>query len=130
MNFNDERLSEIRQDPGFRVPEGYFDDFAKRAADSLPHRVLPQAPEPTRWQRVRPFVYLAAMFAGIWCMMQIFTGFGVKQQGLYNSEIVAGFQIDTNIDDFMMLGNVSEYDILIYEDSVAAQSAQAGLPAQ
>ena len=130
MNFNDETLSKIGRDPGFRVPDGYFDDFAKRTAESLPRRVLPQAPKPTRWQRVRPFVYLAAMFAGIWCMMQIFTGFGVKQQGLYNSEIVAGFQIDTNIDDFMMLGNVSEYDILIYEDSVAAQSAQAGQPVQ
>ena len=27
----------------------------------------------TLWQKVRPYVYMAAMFAGVWCMLQIFT---------------------------------------------------------
>ena len=27
----------------------------------------------TLWGRVRPYVYMAAMFAGVWCMLKMFT---------------------------------------------------------
>lgn len=57
----------------YTVPEGYFKSFKERLAENLPE--YPQKPAPqklTLWQRMRPYVYLAAMFAGIWCMMQIF----------------------------------------------------------
>ena len=66
-------IEKFGQDAGMRVPVGYFDAFAEEMAEKLP--AYPEAPklQPlTRWQRVRPYVYLAAMFAGIWCMMQMF----------------------------------------------------------
>lgn len=121
MSKNSDIISKIGGDAGFRTPDGYFDNLAERIAASLPEKQILPVAKPTRWQRVRPFVYLAAMFAGIWCMMQIFTGLGVKEQNGLNREIVAGFQVDSNIDDFLMLGSVSEYDILTYQDSVASQ---------
>lgn len=63
----------IGRDPGFRVPEGYFDDLYARVAASLPEPVVaPKAPRLSTWQRIKPYVYMAAMFAGIWCMMKIF----------------------------------------------------------
>ena len=114
-------LSTIGKDSGFKVPENYFSDFAEKMAKSLPDQEIQPIPQPTRWQRVRPFVYMAAMFAGIWCMMQIFNGISSKDKGIYNPEIVAGFQNEANVDDFMLHGDVSEYDILTYEDSVAAE---------
>ena len=89
-------------------------------ASSLPEQVIKPLPEPTLWHKVRPFVYMAAMFAGVWCMMQMFNGIGTKEKGIYNPDIVAGFQNEANVDDFMLHGDVSEYDILTYEDSVAA----------
>lgn len=60
-------------DPGFKIPDGYFDSFYQDMAVRLPDR--PQAPEVeklTKWQRFKPYIYLAAMFAGIWCMMKVF----------------------------------------------------------
>ncbi len=30
-------------------------------------------PPKTVWERIRPYVYMAAMFAGIWCMLKMFT---------------------------------------------------------
>lgn len=64
---------------GMTVPEGYFEDFCSRMADSLPEQdwekqseksaiILPRS----RWQKIRPYVYMAAMFMGIWCMMKMF----------------------------------------------------------
>ncbi|MDE7179615.1 MAG: hypothetical protein K2N88_00225 [Muribaculaceae bacterium] len=55
------------------VPEGYFDSLSQEIAAKLPE--MPEAEKPaklTPWQRVKPYAYLAAMFAGIWCMMQMF----------------------------------------------------------
>lgn len=62
---------------GMAVPDGYFQSFGDRMAAMLPERPElehPQQVEAPRsiWQRVRPYVYMAAMFAGIWCMLQLF----------------------------------------------------------
>lgn len=68
---------------GMSVPEGYFDSFCRRMDASLPER--PELSEPqvadeprTFWQRVRPYVYMAAMFAGVWCMVQMFGSLSSK----------------------------------------------------
>lgn len=63
---------------GMTVPEGYFADFAARMAASLPARPeLEGMDEGERrtgiWARIRPYVYMAAMFAGVWLMLQMFT---------------------------------------------------------
>lgn len=75
-------LSDANHRTGMTVPDGYFEDFSKRMIASLPEQswetvadskpvVMPR----TFWQRVRPYVYMAAMFAGIWLMMNLSTFF-------------------------------------------------------
>ena len=78
MEHNDILQQQKQTNAGMTVPEGYFDDFNKRMAAALPVQdweqpdheanILPR----TRWQKIRPYVYLAAMFMGIWCMMNMF----------------------------------------------------------
>lgn len=68
-------LSEAGRKTGMTVPEGYFADFYDRMAASLPVQDWEKSPKimpKTFWQKVRPYVYMAAMFAGIWCMMKMF----------------------------------------------------------
>lgn len=118
-------LSRIGKDAGFKVPEGYFDSFTSQMESKLPEQEVHPIPQPTKWQKIRPFIYMAAMFVGIWLMMKIFNGFGEKEHGFYNPEIVAGFQNDSNIDYLMMGGDISEYDILTYQDSVSSYMQNA-----
>lgn len=57
----------------WKVPEGYFAQMMTEVEGKLPER--PQAQryvEMTRWQKLKPYVYLAAMFIGIWVMMNVF----------------------------------------------------------
>lgn len=66
---------------GFSVPPGYFESLnAKIMADLPAYPEIQRKVEMTRWQRLKPYVYLAAMFAGIWLMMNMFNhlsgGFG------------------------------------------------------
>ena len=118
-------LKKYGKNPGFKVPENYFEDFNKRMTEMLPDvEITPVDVKPTMWQRVRPLVYMAAMFAGVWCMMQVFSNF-VTSDNLDGVRAVAEkLQDEENLDDFIMSG-VSDYDIINYEDSVAMSNEEA-----
>lgn len=74
MKEEDKLRQKFGQNPGFKTPERYFDDFYEQISYHLPeYPEKPRVPEMTRWQRMKPYVYLAAMFCGIWCMMKIFS---------------------------------------------------------
>lgn len=76
MKETNDILDKIGRRSGMTVPEGYFDSFVAKMSDSLPEANPDTAPalEPKRsfWHKVRPYAYMAAMFAGIWCMMKMF----------------------------------------------------------
>lgn len=72
-------LANIGRNDGMTVPEGYFADFASRMEGILPLNLEAEAPERAMamqkrslWSRVRPYVYMAAMFAGVFCMTKMF----------------------------------------------------------
>ena len=119
-------LTKYGKDPGFKVPENFFEDFNKRMTDMLPDvEITPVDVKPTMWQRIKPIVYMAAMFAGIWCMMNLFGHF-TPNNTMQNVRAVAEKLQDdkSNMDDFIMSG-VSDYDILNYEDSVMMSNEEA-----
>lgn len=70
----EDRLKEkYGTDPGLRVPENYFVELNVRIMNNLPpYKEAPKRVPLTLWQRVKPYAYLAAMFAGIWMMMHMF----------------------------------------------------------
>lgn len=82
-------LKQLGKDSGFDVPEHFFADFKKNIMDSLPEVNITEEEKPSRWVRLRPYVYMAAMFAGIWCMMKVFTGFGGDQNKAVKTEMRA-----------------------------------------
>ena len=109
-----------RPSAGMPVPAGYFEDFARKMAESLPYRAEAEAPEAvaaaapkTLWTRVRPYVYLAAMFAGIWLMLQMFAmmGGGRELKPIDDNPVLAEALSD---DDFMfdyIYDDLSSYEI-------------------
>ena len=112
-------LNKYGKDPGFKVPENYFADFNQRMAEMLPDvEITPVDAKPTMWQRVKPLVYMAAMFAGVWCMMSVFSHFSNSSSLQSIKAVAEKLYDDNNVDEFIMSGSVSDYDILNYEDSV------------
>lgn len=93
---------------GMTVPEGYFEDFAATMASRLPFREeldMPAAkptPRQTHWMRVRPYVYMAAMFAGAWCLLKTFS-------------LMAGDPNNTNLDDYPVLSRALESEKFVNE---------------
>ncbi|MDE6417791.1 MAG: hypothetical protein K2K49_01090 [Duncaniella sp.] len=87
-------LDKAGRNDGFTVPEGYFEDFAARMEARLPRREWedrgPRVVPRSFWQQVRPYVYMAAMFVGVWMMMHVFDLMRSSQGlGIENSTILA-----------------------------------------
>ncbi len=115
-------LRKVGGNDGITVPEGYFADFAAKMAERLPERAELEFPEKiitvkTPWQRVRPYVYLAAMFAGIWCMLKMFTlmsGEATDTQRIDNNPVLAeAIKSESFVQEYVGDG-ISQWDI--YDD--------------
>lgn len=101
-------LKKINRRDGITVPDGYFEQLNRRIMAQLPE--LPAEEEPRRsslWLKIRPYAYMAAMFGGIYCMMQLF-------------DIIRHPKTDLNIESFpaltATLSNGSSQEIIYQID--------------
>lgn len=124
---NSKILEKLGKDPGFIVPDNFFDDFNKKMAESLPEVKITEEEKPTMWVKVRPFIYMAAMFAGVWLMMNIFSLGKSSATGEQRAaNISAGVSVEKNAEDFIDYTGANDYDaIMTYEDSVAMEEIEA-----
>ena len=73
MKPEEQLISKYGKDSGMRVPDDYFSNLEKQIMSSLPpYKKRDSFMDISRWQRVKPYIYLAAMFCGIWLMMKVF----------------------------------------------------------
>lgn len=117
-------LTDLDHRDGMTVPEGYFADFASKMAQSLPEKEF-QAPAQKRtlWLRMRPYAYMAAMFAGIWLMMQMFAMIKTSNSDLNieNYPAVTAAINDGHFDNSII--EIDDHEILesLYNDGFSAQ---------
>ncbi|MDR0938969.1 MAG: hypothetical protein LBN29_06410 [Mediterranea sp.] len=67
MKEEDNIKKKLGKENPFQVPEGYFERLASEMMSHLPERTEndhEEEPEVSRWTRLKPFLYLAAMFVG------------------------------------------------------------------
>ncbi len=82
-------------DTPFKVPDNYFENLTSQIMDQLPEKkAVPQAPKPTRWQRIKPLFYMAAMFVGAAMIIK-----------------VANFEMNKNT-----IEQIDDYELAVAED--------------
>lgn len=75
MGKEDNLLRKVGTKNPFNVPDNYFEDFTQNLMDRLPEKEpMPPMQEITLWQRVKPWIYMAAMFCGIMLSVRVFVG--------------------------------------------------------
>lgn len=75
---------------GYTVPDNYFDSVRSKIMANLPEYQEPKVEKLSRWRKIQPYLYMAAMFAGIWCMMKMFHMMTTSDLSLDNPpEVVA-----------------------------------------
>ena len=70
---------ELRGRQPFRVPEAYFESFAADFMRNLPPRTAPEVKVVSFYDRLKPWLYMAAMFAGIIFLFNFFHKTSVNQ---------------------------------------------------
>lgn len=83
-------LSEIHNTNPFKVPENYFEQFAEKMMAQLPEKEFAPPRKVTMWEKVKPWVYMAAMFAGLFFTIQFITrnaqNSAIKPSALLNTQ--------------------------------------------
>lgn len=75
MKEEDKILKKVGTGNAFKVPEGYFENLTSEVMDKLPEHKQPafEVKEPTRWDRLKPLFYMAAMFIGAALIIRVAT---------------------------------------------------------
>lgn len=119
-------LNTVAGKDGRTVPDGYFADFESRMTKLLPEtefeKTDSQHPAPpvvlTRWQRIKPYAYMAAMFAGAWCLLKMFSLMSSSQQqstiNFDSDPVIAEAVANPYFIDEYFISDYTEYDL--YED--------------
>ena len=125
MKGNKNILDQINRNSGMTTPENYFADFTEKMMQSLPEKQEPVIKPLSTWQRVRTYVYMAAMFAGIWCMVEmvnlITSSAGTPIES--NEQIVAEAITDDSFFDEYCYEDYNEYSLLetMYDDGIDSE---------
>lgn len=115
-------LNRCGKENPFKVPEGYFENFAVQMMDQLPEKT-PAGTAVTLWTRIKPWIYMTAMFCGIMLMVQTFVGKEDTQDsgvpGINLSELPDEY-IDpivnqTMMDDYTLYQYLTDADAEIYK---------------
>lgn len=113
MGKEDNILRKVGTKNPFSVPDNYFEDFTRELMTKLPEKEpMPSMPEPTVWQRVKPWIYMAAMFCGIMLSVRIFVGEPKKEEFPITQTEAENIPCD---EWEIMMGRTLIYDYAIYE---------------
>lgn len=121
MKEEDNLLKKVGTGNPFTVPEGYFEQITSEVMNKLPEQQAPQfvMKKVTTWDRVKPWVYMAAMFVGAALIIKVASynpnPFENKQIAAVetqatDSEMVYDGYIDYAVNQSMM----DDYELYMY----------------
>ena len=110
MNPEEKILQKIGKKNPFTVPENYFENFTQELMDKLPAKeAVLQTEAPTLWQRVKPWLYMAAMFCGIMLSVRIFVS-NLQQEEFPISQAEAEMLPEEEWENFMRRSFNDDYE--------------------
>lgn len=118
MKEEDTLLKKIGKEPSFKVPEGYFENLTSEVMNKLPEKekVAFKEVQPTAWTRMKPLVYMAAMFIGAALIIRVAStdnkpvNKDVTATVPAETEVVSDQMIDVAVDATMM----DDYSLYVY----------------
>jgi len=117
MKEEDYIFKKVGKDNSFHVPDGYFENLTLEVMNKLPERrkIAIGRKEPTRWERMKPWVYMAAMFIGAALIIRVASTRGSTDSAQAvadknDTEVVSDEYLSTVLDNSMM----DDYSLYVY----------------
>lgn len=124
MKEEDSILKKVGKGNSFKVPEGYFDTLASEVMSQLPEKekVDFKLAEPTRWAKMKPWVYMAAMFVGAALIIRVASSnHQSKTENLAATEVTTETVSDEYIDVALDRSMMDDYSLYVYLSDADAE---------
>ena len=123
MKEEDYILRKVGTENSFRVPEGYFEGLTSDIMNKLPEKEKPAfvQKEPTMWDKVKPWLYMAAMFAGAALIIRVASA---DRQPASNADYVAAEETDKEmqyINEVVDNSMLDDYSLYVYLSDMEAE---------
>ena len=82
-------LDELMGRNPFKVPDGYFEGFTERMMNQLPEKPVERPTVISLYDRVKPWLYMAAAFAGLVLLFRFIDTSAISSSGKQNQESAA-----------------------------------------
>ena len=111
----------------FWVPDHYFEEVTQEIMSKLPEKEpMLTMSEPTMWERVKPWLYMAAMFCGLMLSVRMFVGekeaqspaagtMGDMEFSEVPDEYIDPIVDQTMMDDYTLYEYLTDADTEIYK---------------
>lgn len=102
----------------FKVPENYFENFNQEIMNLLPEKEIQKPQTVSLWDKVKPWIYMAAMFAGLYFMVNFLTKNNQKEQIVSQSNQQNLIEnLTDNIDQYWSTVQITEEEFYQYLES-------------
>ena len=88
MKKEENNLDRLKGTNPFTVPEGYMEGLTERIMSQLPEKQEERAKRISLMDRVRPWLYMAAVFAGLGLFFKAIVGIGTPEGTVSDSLLV------------------------------------------
>ncbi|WP_299229279.1 hypothetical protein [uncultured Bacteroides sp.] len=118
MKEDTELKNRIGKKNPFKVPEGYFENVVPEIMKQLPEADVQENAEITLWERVKPWVYMVAMFCGLMFGLRVMmldkpVGKDIDKVNISMTDSVQGIP-DEYIDPILDQAMMDDYTLYMY----------------
>ena len=118
MKEDTELKNRIGKENPFKVPEGYFENIVPEIMKQLPETEVQEEVEVTMWERVKPWVYMVAMFCGLMFGLRVMmndkpVSMGINAGDVSMTDSVQGIP-DEYIDPILDQAMMDDYTLYMY----------------
>lgn len=118
MKEDTELKNRIGKENPFKVPEGYFENIVPEIMKQLPEAEVQEEVEVTMWERVKPWVYMVAMFCGLMFGLRVMmndrpVSTGINAGNVSMTDSVQGIP-DEYIDPILDQAMMDDYTLYMY----------------
>lgn len=107
------RIDELEPRRPFTVPEGYFENLTSGIMAALPEQESIYSTKiiVTPWMRIRPYLYAAAAFAGIFFCIKAAIGINSRNNAEMAQTVETTIYSDEYIDSFLETAMIDDYTL-------------------
>ena len=125
MKEEDNILKKVGKENVFRVPDGYFENLTSEVMSRLPEKETPAfiKKEPTKWERIKPWLYMTAMFVGAALIIRVASADRtpatdqIAMDDTETTEVVSDEYISSVLDNSML----DDYSLYVYLTDAGAE---------